>query len=111
MNDFVHSCNAAATYPKNLIFPGEYQHRLQNYVDHLDKHEAQLFDAESKGRLHFWDLDDGLASTDSQFQEEAVPALTRTADFQLTTTTAQELENHIHFPPLAPRLDPICRYV
>jgi hypothetical protein len=59
MNDLINSCNAAATYPKNLIAPGEYQHTLQTYVDHLDLHEGELFDSEDKAALDFWDLDDG----------------------------------------------------
>ena len=63
MNDFTHSCDAAATYPKNLLCPGEYQHTLQNYVDHLDSREKDLFDVEDKAFLDFWDLDDGVAST------------------------------------------------
>lgn len=93
MDDFVNSCNAAATYPKNLISPGEYQHSLQSYRDQLDEREKQLFDVESKATLDFWELDDG------------------TANFHLTTTKPQELENHIRFPPLAPRTDPKCRFV
>lgn len=66
MNDFVNSCNAAATYPKNLISPGEYQHSLQNYVDQLDDRERQLFDVDDKAALDFWDLDNETASTCSQ---------------------------------------------
>jgi hypothetical protein len=66
MNDFVNSCNAAATYPKNLISPDEYQHSLQNYVDQLDERESQLFDADDKATLDFWDLDDEAAGTCSQ---------------------------------------------
>lgn len=63
MNDFIHSCNAAATYPKNLIFPGEYQHALQTYVNNLDLHEDELFGAEDRAALDFWDLDDGATGT------------------------------------------------
>lgn len=59
MNDFIRSCDAAATYPLNLISPGEYKHALQSYVDHLDQQEEQLFGAENKAALDFWDLDDG----------------------------------------------------
>lgn len=95
MNDFIHSCNAAATYPKNLISPREYQHTLQSYVDHLDAREKDedLFGDENQAALEFWDLDDGAT------------------DFKFTRTKSQEVENHIHFPPLAARLDPRCRYV
>ena len=63
MNDFVRSCNAAATYPKNLIFSGEYQHTLQNYVDQLDMREGNLFGPRDKASLDFWDLDDGATGT------------------------------------------------
>lgn len=66
MNDLVHSCNAAPTYPKNLISSGEYQHTLQNYVRQLDEHDTQLFDVEDQAALDFWELHDGLASTSSQ---------------------------------------------
>ena len=59
MNDFIHSCNAAATYPKNLLSPGEYQHTLQGYVDRLNQREKELFGSEDKAALDFWDLDDG----------------------------------------------------
>lgn len=112
MNDFVHSCNAAPTYPKNLISPGEFQHSLQNYVNQLDERDALLFDVENKAALDFWELDDGHASTSSPARTWNEPhPLTSSADFQLTTTKPQELEHHIHFPPLAPRIDPICRYV
>ena len=65
MNDLVNSCNAAATYPKNLISPGEYQHSLHNYVHQLDERERQLFDIDDKAALDFWDLNDGTASTGS----------------------------------------------
>ena len=63
MNDFVRSCNAAATYPKNLVSPGEYQHTLQSYVDHLDVREKDLFGVESNAALDFWDLDDGTTGS------------------------------------------------
>lgn len=65
MNDFIHSCNAAATYPKNLISPREYQHTLQSYVDHLDAREKDedLFGDENQAALEFWDLDDGATGT------------------------------------------------
>ena len=66
MNDLVHSCNAAPTYPKNLISSGEYQHTLQNYVRQLDEHDTQLFEVEAQAALDFWELHDGLASTSSQ---------------------------------------------
>jgi hypothetical protein len=59
MNDLIHSCRAAATYPKNIISPGEYQHSLQAYLDQLDRREAELFDSEDKAVLDFWDLEDG----------------------------------------------------
>ena len=59
MNDFIDSCNAAGTYPKNLISPREYQHTLQRYVDHLDQCEEDLFGLEDKAALEFWDLEDG----------------------------------------------------
>lgn len=62
MNDFIHSCDAAPTYPKNLISPGEYRHTIQSYVELLDNREKNLFDVESKASLDFWDLDDGDAS-------------------------------------------------
>lgn len=62
MNDFVHSCNAAATYPKNLVSHGEYQHTLQSYVDRLDSREGNLFGSEYNASLDFWDLEDGAAS-------------------------------------------------
>lgn len=74
MNDFVHSCHAAPSYPKNLISPGEYQHSLQNYVSQLDEHNTQLFDVEDKAALAFWELNDGLASTHSRFNLEPAPA-------------------------------------
>jgi hypothetical protein len=74
MDDFVNSCNAAATYPKNLISPGEYQHSLQSYRDQLDEREKQLFDVETKATLDFWELDDGTASTCSQSNGERSPA-------------------------------------
>lgn len=63
MNELVNSCNAAATYPKNLISPGEYQHSLQTHLDQLDERESQLFDVDNKAALDFWDFDDGTAST------------------------------------------------
>lgn len=59
MNEFIQSCNAVATYPKNIISHHEYQHTLQNYVDRLDRREAELFGAEDRASLHFWDLCDG----------------------------------------------------
>ena len=62
MNDFIHSCNAAATYPKNLISHGVYLHTLQSYVDRLDSREGNLFGSENNASLDFWDLDDGAAS-------------------------------------------------
>ena len=62
MDDFIHSCDAAATYPKNLISHGEYQHTLQNYVDRLDSRERQLLGSEASASLEFWDLDDEAAS-------------------------------------------------
>ena len=64
MNDFNHSCNAASTYPKNLISPGEYQHNLQSYVHQLDQRQDELFDIDAKAALHFWDLEDGVAGTE-----------------------------------------------
>ena len=111
MNDFVRSCNAAARYPKNLIFPGEYQHSLQTYIDQLDERDTHLFDVENKAALDFWELDNGLASTMLNSNMKQPHPLTISADFQLTTTKSHELEKHMHFPPLAPRIDPVCRYV
>ena len=67
MNDFAHSCNAADTYPKNLISSGAYQHTLQNYVDRLDERDNKLFvDVEDEAVLDFWELDDALAGIASQ---------------------------------------------
>lgn len=64
MNDFVHSCDAAATYPQNLISPNEYQHTLKSYIDDLNLREKYLFGSEDKAALEFWDLDDGATGTD-----------------------------------------------
>lgn len=61
MNDFIHSCNAAATYPQNLISSEEYQHNLQEYVEQLNQREPELFDTEDKAYLEFWDLDEGAS--------------------------------------------------
>jgi hypothetical protein len=66
MNDFIHSCNAAATYPKNLISTEEYQHNLQSYADQLDQREVQLFSVEDKAHLGFWDLDEGASGISTQ---------------------------------------------
>ena len=69
MNDFVHSCNAAASYPKNNISRSVYrgyQHSLQAYVDHLDLHANDLFGPEDKAALDFWDLTDGNTGTRCQ---------------------------------------------
>ena len=63
MDVFIHSCNTAATYPKNIIYHGEYQHTLQTYLDDLDKRETDLFGLEEKASLDFWDLDDKGTST------------------------------------------------
>lgn len=63
MNDFIDSCDAAVIYPKNLISPGEYQHTLQTYLDHLDLREGELFGFEDKASLDFWDLDDQATGT------------------------------------------------
>lgn len=81
MNDFAHSCNAAQTYPKNLISPGAYQHTLQNYVDHLDQHDRQLFDVEDEAVLDFWELDDALAGTGSQLESEVAPFINEDGRF------------------------------
>lgn len=62
MNDFIDSCDAAAKYPKNLISPGEYQHALQTYIDHLDLREGELFGS-NEASLDFWDLDDEATGT------------------------------------------------
>ena len=62
MNEFVHSCDASATYPTNLISHNEYQHTLHNYVQILDERQDQLFGPEGKASLDFWDLDDGASS-------------------------------------------------
>ncbi len=74
MDDWVNSCHAAATYPQNLISPGEYQHSLQSYQDQLDEREKQLFDVDSKAALDLWELDDGAASTCSPSNGERSPA-------------------------------------
>lgn len=63
MNDFIRSCDAAASYPKNLISPGEYKHALQSYVDRLDQHGGRLFGDDKKAALDFLDLDDGAIGT------------------------------------------------
>lgn len=63
MNDFIHSCHAAVTYPKNLVSPGEYQHILQSYIEHLDRNDKELFGVEDKAALDFWDLVDGATGT------------------------------------------------
>ena len=78
MNDFVHSCNAAATYPKNLISHSEYQHTLQAYVQRLDEREHELFGSEDNAAIDFWDLDDGAASTamSATFQQRHFGGLT-----------------------------------
>lgn len=71
MNDFTHSCDAAHTYPKNLISPGEYRHSLQNYVDHLNRSDRHLFvDVDDDAVLDFWELDDGRPGTGSQLDLE-----------------------------------------
>lgn len=111
MNHFINSCNAATTYPKNLISPSEYQHTLQTYVDELNVREEKLFDTDDKAALDFWDLGDGAASTYYRYWNLRQSVLTRPIGFQLIRTKPQELENHIHFPPRAPQPDPRCRYV
>lgn len=111
MNHFASSCDAAATYPKNLISPNEYQHTLQGYVDELNVREEKLFDIDDKAALDFWDLDDGAASTYYRYSILKQPILTTSLGFKLTCTKPHELENHIHFPPRAPQPDPRCRYV
>ena len=63
MNDFIYSCTAAASYPRNLISHREYQHTLDNYVKELDQRDSQLFGSESNAVLDFWDLADGAPSS------------------------------------------------
>lgn len=63
MNEFIQSCNTSAIYPKNLIFPAEYQHSLQNYVDQLRLREKELFVCNDTAALDFWELDDEATST------------------------------------------------
>lgn len=91
MNDFIHSCNAAATYPKNLISPSDYQHTLQRYVNDLDEREARLFGVEDRATVNFVDLDDGATST-------SCDETTKTSKLNLLIkrTEAGRLQKHVY---------------
>jgi hypothetical protein len=61
---FARSCNEAANYPKNLVYPIAYDHFLTACVERLDEQEKRLFFDESKASLSIRDYE---ASVDGTF--------------------------------------------
>jgi len=57
------SCNAAATYPRNLVRPNTYEYDLIGYTKRLDERQDSLFCNENKAVLDFWECHDGGKST------------------------------------------------
>lgn len=58
MDLLVKSCNAAAEFPKNLIYPGAYNHTLEKYVRRLDQDETRLFSRNADAAVDIWQLED-----------------------------------------------------
>jgi hypothetical protein len=57
---FSQSCDEAANYPQNLVFPNAYDHFLAACVERLDEQEERLFFDESKASLSIRDYLDSV---------------------------------------------------
>lgn len=55
---FNQSCCAAARYPCNLVFPGAYQHQLEEYLVLLNQLGPKIFCSDSKTAIDFLEVDD-----------------------------------------------------
>jgi hypothetical protein len=57
MDDFLVSCNAAAEFPRNLVYHDTYEHNLTAYQDRLKKRDSQLFSADESANLELEEHD------------------------------------------------------
>ena len=63
MDQVFRSCNASADYPKNLIQSNIHEFMVLSYFDKLNDREEDLFSAEDKAALEFWELGAGSKGT------------------------------------------------
>ncbi|KAI9866764.1 MAG: hypothetical protein M1813_000706 [Trichoglossum hirsutum] len=94
MESFMKSCDAAAEYPRNLIYHNTYDYNLEAYVKRLDERESDLFSIESKASLDFWDF--------NEQEQEFMPFCIR---------SAIELEKKLRVGAMSVRRDPRCRFI
>jgi hypothetical protein len=57
MDDFLASCQAAADFPRNLVYHDTYEHNLTAYEERLGKREEQLFSADESANLELEEHD------------------------------------------------------
>jgi len=57
------SCDAAASFPKSLVYHNTYKHILDTHVERLNKQENRLFCDEDKADLELWEYRDQSTGT------------------------------------------------
>ena len=57
MEQLISSCDAANSYPMNLVKQSVYEHILSAYSRRLDEQDSRLFRSETEASLDFWDFD------------------------------------------------------
>lgn len=63
MDQFISSCDSAGEYPRNLIHPNAYVHKLRAYAERLDSENERLFSNEARAAVDFLDFDEQAQST------------------------------------------------
>jgi hypothetical protein len=115
MDRLVHSNDAAAEYPKNLVYRQADEHALNQYVKHLDYREDHLFGHESNAAVHFWQFGHegqgvliALCVTSRMSKSRC---LTFTGFLHNCVRDADELAKQLRLSTLPQRFDPKCRFV
>lgn len=115
MDRLVRSNDAAAEYPKNLVYQQSDVHALNQYVKHLDDREDHLFSHESNAAVHFWQFDhEGQGALITSCVTSGMSksrCLTFLGFLHNCVRDADELAKQLRLSTSPQRFDPKCRFV
>jgi hypothetical protein len=94
MDELIRSFSGAHEYPKNLVCHQVYPHILESYIRKLDERNNNLFSADHKVLVDFWQFD----HAGQGFWDKCV-------------RDAVELREQLRIGALPQRHDPRCRFM
>lgn len=110
-DSFLVSCNAASTYPRNIVSLNPYSHITDMYIERLKEEEQRLFCVESRSDVELW-----------EYREltKGMPLLLNhcRCDFRIGTGFVStrineniQLASHLTGEQLFEQVDPQCRFL